>query len=132
MPPAATLRQQQRRFDRMRREFNAERPHEALGQTPPARHYVPSPRPYPARLEDPWYDATHQVRRVKPTGEIKWQGERIFVCEAVRGELVGLAETERGDWLVRFMQVELGRIDRQTRRFTPAWHGRRIGSDPAA
>ena len=73
----------------MRREFNTVRPHEALGQTPPARHYVPSPRPYPERLEDPWYDATHQVRRVKTSGQIKWQGERIFVCEAVRGELVG-------------------------------------------
>jgi hypothetical protein len=111
----------------MRREFTTERPHEALGQTPPARHYVPSPRPYPATLAEPCYDATHHVRRVKATGQIKWQGERIFVCEAVRGELVGLAETERGDWVVRFMHVELGRIDRQTRRFTPAWHGRRIG-----
>jgi putative transposase len=130
-PPAATPAQQQHRFDRMRREFNTERPHEALGQTPPARHYVPSLRPYPARLEEAWYDATHHVRRVKATGQIKWQGERIFVCEAVRGELVGLAETERGDWVVRFMQVELGRIDRQTRRFTPAWHGRRVGGETA-
>jgi putative transposase len=128
-PPAASPPQQQRRFDQMRRAFNTVRPHEALGQTPPARHYVASPRPYPGRLEDPWYDATHQVRRVKPTGQIKWQGERIFVCEAVRGELVGLTETTRGDWCVRFMQVELGRIDRQTRQFTPAWHGRRMGSD---
>jgi len=126
-PPAATPGQQQRRFDRMRQEFNHERPHEALGQQPPARVYVASPRSYPARLENPWYDATHQVRRVRPTGEIKWQGERVFVSEAVRGELVGLAETVRGDWTVRFMHVELGRIDRQTRRFTPAWHGRRIG-----
>jgi putative transposase len=126
-PPAATVPQQQRRFDRMRREFNRERPHEALGQTPPARHYVPSPRPYPAQLEEAWYDATHQVRRVQTSGQIKWQGERVFVCEAVRGELVGLAETARGDWIVRFMQVELGRIDRRTRRFAPAWHGRRLG-----
>lgn len=126
-PPAATAPAQQRRFDRMRQEFNRERPHEALGQQPPARHYVPSPRPYPARLDDPWYDATHQVRRVKGTGQIKWQGEMVFISEAVRGELVGLAETERGDWLVRFMDVELGRVDRQTRRFTPAWHGRRLG-----
>ena len=126
-PPAATVRQQQRRFDRLRREFNTMRPHEALGQTPPAWHYVASPRPYPARLEDPWYDATHQVRRVKDTGQITWQGERIFVCAAVQGELVGLVETDRGDWLVRFMQVELGRIDRVTRRFTPTWHGRRVG-----
>ena len=126
-PPAATARQQQRRFDRMRCEFNTDRPHEALGQQPPARVYVASPRPYPARLEEPWYDATHQVRRVKATGQIRWQGELVFVSEAVRGESVGLAETERGDWTVRFMHVELGRIDRQTRRFTPAWHGRRLG-----
>ena len=51
----------------------------------------------------------------------------VFISEAVGGETVGLAETELGDWCVRFMQVELGRIDRRTRRFTPAWHGRRIG-----
>jgi len=126
-PPAATPRQQQRRFDRMRGEFNTERPHEALGQQPPARVYVASPRPYPRRLEDPWYDAMHQVRRVKETGQIRWQGDLIFVSEAVRGELIGLAETGRGDWTARFMHVELGRIDRETRRFTPAWHGRRIG-----
>jgi putative transposase len=126
-PPATTPGQQQRRFDRLRREFNAERPHEALGQRPPAQIYVPSPRPYPARLDDPWYDATHQVRRVNPNGQIKWKGARVFVSEAMQREVVGLAETERGDWTVRFMQVELGRIDRDTRRFTPAWHGRRLG-----
>ena len=126
-PPAATARQQQRRFDRMRHEFNAVRPHEALDQHPPASVYVASSRPYPERLEDPWYDATHQVRRVKETGQIRWHGDVIFVSEAVRGELIGLAETERGDWTARFMHVELGRIDRQTRRFTPAWHGHRVG-----
>ncbi len=126
-PPAATPTIQQRRFDRMRHDFNTDRPHEALGQQPPARHYVASPRPYPVRLEDAWYDATHQVRRVKRTGQIKWRGELVFVSESVRGELVGLAETERGDWTVRFMHVELGRIERTTRRFRPAWHGRRLG-----
>lgn len=126
-PPAGTPDVQQRRFDRMRREFNTERPHEALGQRPPARVYVASPRPYPARLEDPWYDATHQVRRVNATGQIKWRGDLVFVSEAVRGEIVGLAETPRGDWTVRFLQVELGRVDRRTGRFTPAWHGRRVG-----
>lgn len=126
-PPAPTARAQQQRFDRMRTEFNTVRPHEALGQQPPTRCYQPSPRPYPTRLEDPWYDATHQVRRVRSTGQIRWQGELVFVSEAVRGEVVGVAETERGDWTVRFATVELGRIDRTTRRFTPAWHGRRVG-----
>ena len=60
---------------------------------------------------------------MKPDREIKWQGELVFLSDAVRGEPVGLAETERGDWIVRFLHVELGRIDRRTRRFTPAWHG---------
>jgi hypothetical protein len=112
----------------MRGEFNIERPYEALGQRPPARVYVTSPRSYPARLEDPWYDATHQVRHVRCNGTIKWQGDFVFVSTALHGEAVGLAETARGDWTVCFMHVELGRIDRQTRRFTPAWLGPRIGS----
>ena len=92
-----------------------------------ARAYRGSPRPYPTRLEEPWYDAVYQVRRVNPNGQIKWQGDLIFISEAVRGELVGMAESERGDWTVCFMSVELGRIDRQTRKFAAAWHGRRIG-----
>ena len=125
--PAPSKPAQQRRFDRLRQEFNDVRPHEALAQTPPARTYRGSPRPYPARLEDPWYDATYQVRRVSPNGHIKWRGDLVFVSEAVVGELVGLAETDRGDWTVRFMHVELGRIDRQTRKFAAAWHGRRLG-----
>ena len=124
-PPARTPRQQQMRFDRLRHEFNTERPHEALGQQPPSRVHVASSRPYPPRLEDPWYDATHEVRRVRHNGEIKWRGALVFISAAVRREVVGITETERGDWIVRFMHLELGRIDRDTRRFTPAWHGRR-------
>ena len=91
------------------------------------RTYQASPRPYPERLEDPWYDATCQVRRVSPNGQIKWRGDLVFVSEAVCGELVGLAETGGGDWTVHFMAVELGRISRHTRKFTAAWHGRRLG-----
>jgi hypothetical protein len=124
-PPAPTPRQQQARFDRLRQEFNTERPHEALGQRPPSRVPVTSSRPYPTRLEDPWYDATHEVRPVRHNGEIKWRGELVFVSAAIRREVVGIAETEHGDWTVRFMHLELGRIDRRTYRFTPAWHGRR-------
>jgi len=123
-PPAATAAAQQRRFTRHRQLFNDLRPHEALGQRPPARCYHASPRPYPAHLAEPWYDATHHVRRVDPNGQIKWRGAQVFVSEAVRGETVGVAETEHGDWCVRFMHLELGRIERTTGRFRAAWHGR--------
>ena len=115
-PPAATLAEQQARFDRFRNDFNDNRPHEALGQVPPTSRYRPSPLGYPSRIEEPWYDAEHAVRRVRPNGEIKWGGDLVFLSQALAGEPVGIAETEPGDWLVRFADVELGVIDRRTKR----------------
>ena len=120
-PAAATLGEQQVRFDAFRRHFNEERPHEALDQTPPASHWQPPGRALPERLDDPWYDADHQVRRVRQTGAIKWQNEEVFIGEALAGELVGLAEHETGCQIVRFCHRDLGVIDRDGRfqRFAP-------------
>jgi putative transposase len=50
------------------------------------------------------------VRRVRTNGQIKWAGELIFVGEALVGEPGGILETEGGDWLVRYADVELGYI----------------------
>ena len=115
-PPSASLEEQQARFEHFREIYNCERPHEALGMDVPAAHYSSSPRPYPAQLEDPWYDAEHAVRRVRQCGSIKWGGEQIFISNSLAGELVGVAETEAGDWIVRFADIELGVIDRHGRR----------------
>jgi len=123
-PPAATLAEQQARFDRFRNDFNDNRPHEALGQVPPTSRFHPSSRPYPSRIEEPWYDAEHAVRRVRPNGEIKWGGDLVFLSEALAGEPVGIAETEPGDWLVRFADVELGIIDRRTKKLRRFMAGR--------
>ena len=129
-PPAADAKEQQGRFDAFRRHYNEERPHEALGQRPPADLYAPSLRPLPKRVEDPWYDADHEVRRVRTRGEIKWRGAFAFVSEALVGELVGLAELDNGDHVVRFCGHDLGLIDRRGafRRFAPPRTGLR---DPA-
>jgi transposase InsO family protein len=123
-PPAATPAEQQARFDRFRNDFNDHRPHEALGQVPPTSRYRPSPRPYPSRVAEPWYDAEHAVRRVRPNGEIKWGGELVFLSQALAGEPVGIAETEPGDWLVRFGDIELGLIDRRTKQLRRFMAGR--------
>lgn len=111
-PAAADHGEQQARFDRFRRYYNHARPHEALGQTAPAAHYLPSPRRYPGPLPDPWYDADCQVARVRSDGAMRWQGEMIYVSEALAGELLGLAEIDCDRWLVRFADLELGTIDR--------------------
>lgn len=120
-PPAATHAEQQSRFDSFRQHYNEERPHEALDQTAPAQHWQPSTRPFVRRLEDPWYDADHEVRSVRRQGTIKWRGEMVFIGEALAGELVGLAELDNGDHIVRFCGHDLGVIGRDFRfhRFAP-------------
>ena len=115
-PPAASRREQQARFDRFREDFNAHRPHEALGQQPPAAFREPSPRAWPERLEEPWYDACHAVRRVRTDGSIEWGGDPVFVSEPLAGEPVGIAETGSGHWIVRFADIDLGIIDRRTKK----------------
>lgn len=120
-PPAATPAAQQARFDQFRQMFNEERPHEALGQVPPARRWTPPRRTLPRQLESAWYDADHDVRSVRCDGTIKWQGDYVFIGEALAGEPVGLAEHETGGHIVRFMHRDLGIIDRDGRflRFAP-------------
>lgn len=132
-PPAADPPAQQACFDVFRQVYNEERPHEALGQVPPATVWRPGPRPYPARIEEPFYRPDHAVRRVRSNGEIKWGGNLVFISDALIGELVGVAETETGDWIVRFIDVDLGIIDRRTRklrRFTAPRPGRREADSP--
>jgi len=132
-PPAKTAAEQQQRFDAFRRHYNEERPHEALKQTPPAHHWRPSRRQLPARLEDPWYDADHEVRRVRSAGEIKWRGETIFIGEALAGELIGLASCDSGAHIVRFCGRDLGVIDRDRGflRFAPPRVRLRSAQEPA-
>jgi len=115
-PPAASPAEQQARFNAFCHDFNHVRPHEALGQRPPASLWIPSPRQYPERLRKPWYDACHAVRRVRSNGEIKWAGRSIFISQTLSGEPVGVAETKDGDWLVRYAHIDLGIIDAKRHR----------------
>jgi transposase InsO family protein len=133
-PPAAHAAEQQTRFDAFRAHYNDERPHEALGQRPPAERYAPSPRAMPLHPEEPWYDADHAVRRVRRSGEILWKGELIFISEALIGEPIGIAELETGDHVVRFCDLDIGLIDRcrRFRRFAPPRDTLRGAPQPAA
>lgn len=120
-PAAATAREQQARFDRFRAHYNRERPHEALGQATPASRWCRPARRLPARLGEVWYDAEHEVRRVRPNGEIKWRNETVFIGEPFAGECVGLFAVDDGCHIVRFAGRDLGLIGRDRRflRFAP-------------
>lgn len=119
-PPRANLRMQQQAFDTFRREYNEERPHEALKGGVPADHYECSTRPYPERLpEGREYPKEWQVRQVRPNGQLKWKGRDVMMTRALSGEPIGLEPTDEGLWNVYFNHLFLGEFDEQASRISP-------------
>lgn len=115
-PPAANALLQQVRFDAFRGVYNEERPHEALGQKPPASRYQASSRLYSGKIPEPEYAGHLEVRTVTTKGYFKWRGGEIFVSEALAGERIGLEETADGVWSVSFCTVLLARFDERERK----------------
>lgn len=113
-PPQAHARGQQRAFDAFRREYNAERPHAALGGATPAARYAPSPRPYPARPPAAEYPGHYAVKRVNNAGTIRFKDRLLFLANALKQHHVGLEETGDGVWSLHLGAVLLGRIDERT------------------
>jgi len=110
-PPARNRRAQQQRFDEFRREYNEDRPHEALGQATPASFYGPSARQYPRRVAEVEYPARWQVRRVSSSGQMRWKSEYVFVAHPLETETVGLEPIADGYWRVWFSFYEIGVLD---------------------
>lgn len=106
-PPAGSHGAQQRRFAAFVREYNYDRPHEALHQVPPATRYTPSPRPLPRRVPPPAYPTAWEVRRVRTGGDIRWAGRCLFLTHVLAGEDVALEPIDDGVWLVRFAALPL-------------------------
>jgi transposase InsO family protein len=107
-PPKANGADQQRAFDRFRREYNDVRPHEALAQTPPARHYEPSRRPMPHQPRAPQYDPDMAVRWVGAKGTMTFKGTCLYVGELLGGQPVGLRQIDADEWELHYGPVLLG------------------------
>jgi Integrase core domain len=86
-PPEPDLAAQLRRFARFARDYNEERPHEALGQRTPASAYAPSARPMPERIAGPDYPPEAAARRVRSNGEIRWRSDLIAVSTALAASI---------------------------------------------
>ena len=108
MNSTRSLRAQQRRLNRWVRVYNQIRPHQALGQRPPAELY--QPRRWIPRAVQLKYPKRWSVRRVRSNGEIKWLGRKRFVGEAFVGHAVGLKSKGAGKFAVYFIEVLIGEL----------------------
>lgn len=118
-PPAATARAQQAAFDHFRHEYNTIRPHEALGQQPPATLYAPSSRPFPSRIRPLEYPTADDIKRVRPNGTIRWRGREIYLAVPLTGRPVGLTDLGDGRWEVAFGSLILGALNERSDRILP-------------
>lgn len=105
---------QQREFVRYQKEFNEERPHEALGMGTPAGAYRVSGRQYPSRVPQMEYDSSYYVRRVNWQGRFLWGGERLALSPVLAEEWIGLKEVEDDLMEVMYGPVLLGWLDHHT------------------
>jgi hypothetical protein len=115
-PPRGNLAAQQSRFNHFRREYNEDRPHEALDQETPASMYTPSPRTLPSKLPSIDYPRHFEVRYVSANGGIRWKCDWVCVTHTLAGEYVGLEEVGDALWDVYFGPIKLGRMDERQRR----------------
>lgn len=116
-PPKEDPAAQQVASDRFRREYNTERPHEALDMRTPRQDYRLSPRPFPNRLPEIAYGKDVQVRHVRGDGRIKWQGDMIFVSEVLTGEPVGMVPLDDDLWTLYFGPIPLALFDSRDKHF---------------
>lgn len=122
-PPRSSMKAQQRRFDAFRREYNEERPHEAIDLRTPAEFYRASPRLYTKETPGLDYPLFYERRQVRQNGAIKWHGQFVFISEVLAGDPVGLHEEGDGVWAVHFGPLLIGRLharEGRLRRPSPA------------
>lgn len=117
IPPASSLRWQQRKFDRFREEFNRERPHEALAMKRPGELYQPSRRMMPKRWIEPYeYLGHYLVRRVSRAGTIRVLRRQIFVSNTLHEDYVDLEEVDDGVYDLYWCFYQIGRYELKTNK----------------
>lgn len=113
-PPALDAEEQQGRFDAFVREFDFERPHEAIEMKTPGSLYVRSERELPTRLREPEYPGNCVIRQVRANGMLYFKDRELFLSELLIGHHIGLEEIADGVWSIYFYDLLLARLDERT------------------
>jgi transposase InsO family protein len=118
-PPGMNSLQQQARFDAFIKEFNDERPHEALDMQRPADVYRPSAKPYDGKLPKLDYPLHDRDVMVTSCGRICMYRKRVNISSVLAGQRLGIKEVDDGIWLVSFMSYDLGFVDLEQKTLQP-------------
>ena len=130
-PASANGVAQQRRFDRWRKQFNEQRPHEAIGQRVPDDVYHKSAIRLDEGIAVDLYGPLEQTHPVSEAGHVSWQGRSWHVGDAFAGQGVVFEPREDASVVgVRFANLVLGEIGGECPygRIRPTEFAKRRGS----
>lgn len=111
IPGKYTLDNQQIIFNNFIREFNFERPHEALQSKRPCEIYCKSNKIFPNIIKEVFYPDEFIIRKVKNNGEISIKGKKYYVSELLHKESVGLEPIDENRMILYFSKLKLGLLD---------------------
>nr|WP_235983847.1 integrase core domain-containing protein [Bradyrhizobium australiense] len=100
------------------REFNAERPHEALDMKCPAELYTASVRSY-AGLPGLTYLFHDREVLVTACGRLCRHRKRTNISTVLAGQKLCIKEVDESIWLVSFMHYDLGYFDLKQKTLQP-------------
>jgi len=110
LPPRSSLELQQLAFENFKREYNYERPHEALKNRTPSQLYKPSNRSFPDKIEVA-YPTNMETYVVSDEGTIRYGTLRVFLSSALRNEPVGIEEISERHRRIHFASATIGVLD---------------------
>jgi hypothetical protein len=110
-PPKGSLSEQQAAFEYFREQYNQDRPHESLENRTPAALYRPSARPFPNRVPEIVYPDQMIIRKVRPSGRIRWRGGELYISEALIGEPVAFEQIEDRSFQIYYGPIRLAVYD---------------------
>ena len=111
LQPAKTYGQQAIQLKEFQDYFNEIRPHEALGGRTPSELYQPSTKPWKEEALGPTYPSDWLQRKVDASGQISVHGNRPFITESLKGEILGLEHCCPGVYDIYYGPIYLGQLD---------------------
>ena len=103
------MKAQQRKLNKFVKEYNHERPHEALDMETPAQIHEYSNRPFPERIRKYDYPSHLKVMNVTQNGRVRWKSYFwVYISRALIGKQIGAEELGNGIWKVFYRNVFLG------------------------
>lgn len=117
-PARSNLLQQQETFDKFIKEYNHERPHQALNMKCPSDIYQKSKQKYTG-LPDITYPEHDKTLLISNCGRICFKKYKIHLSKSFANQPVGIKEIDDGIWQASYMDYELGYFDEESRAFSP-------------